>query len=216
MARVLNVCAQSSVDRAVIAKCVHGFRRNGIDGVLSNERIDVERIGILRILYASRCPQQTLRHRAFGLQRLPAIAHDHRLIPSIGELRICDCNLAAKRAEGVAFQIIGCNPIVDCLVDLGINATDEEAGDARNPIDRLALGNARFKTREKGLSNSAVRVDREQQCDVDVDAIFDQRADSRNSGLGARHLDHQIGLADCSPQASRLFDCRIGIERQVG
>ena len=73
-----------------------------------------------------------------------------------------------------------------------------------------------FEPGEIGLDDLFVDLLREQQRDVDVDALADELADRRQAGFGRRHLDHQVVAADRLPEPPRLGDRRLGVHRQIG
>jgi hypothetical protein len=64
----------------------------------------------------------------------------------IGKLRIGDRDLAAKFAQRTAFlRILGLGEaFLNQLVDLNVDAADEETGDACNPARISALRNEMF------------------------------------------------------------------------
>ena len=79
-----------------------------------------------------------------GLQRPPPVGGKDLLICLIGELRVRERGLALERRVGAG--------LVQTLVDLGVDAGDEEGGDRvdRREVDALVAGD--LETRE-------VRVD---------------------------------------------------------
>ena len=70
----IDVFGQAVAQLAVIAECVERRRRDGVDGVRADQFFDVEHVAVLRILGAGAGPQQALRLRALGRERLPARA----------------------------------------------------------------------------------------------------------------------------------------------
>src|SRR5262249_8290335 len=90
---------------------------------------------------------------AVGRKRVPAFAGEQPQITLIGELGIGDRDLAFERGEASLFvRIVGaCDLFIKLLVDLGINAADKEARDARDPRNLSALGGQLFKCGLIGL-----------------------------------------------------------------
>ena len=79
-----------------------------------------------------------------------------------------------------------------------------------------ALRDQMFEPGQIGFDDLFIDLLREQQRDVDVDALADELADRRQAGLGRRHLDHQVVAADRLPEPPRLGDRRVGVHRQIG
>ena len=109
----------------------------------------------------------------------------------------------------VAFP--GLHEAVEALVHLGVHAAHEEARHARHAGDRAAGLQAVLEPREIRVDHAPVRFDREEQRDVDVDAVGDERA-HRDYALGrAGHLDHDVRTGDGLPEPVRFLDGRLGI-----
>ena len=62
-----------------------------------------------------------------------------------------------------------------------------------------------------GVHDAAVAVEREDQRDVDADALGDRRGDRRQSFLGGRDLDEQVRAVDPAPQLLRQLDRAVGV-----
>ena len=201
---------------AMVAERVHRLGRHGVDRVAADQRLDIEHVRIARVLGAGRRPQQPLRHRALGGERLPARRGRDFEIMLIGHLGIGDRDLAAHRLERLDVVAAGLDLLVDRLVDRAVDAADEEARDRGDLVDRLTLGDARLEAGDIGLEHRLVGVDREQQRDVDVDAVLDRHLDRGQAGLGARDLDHQILAVDRLPQPPRGVDRVVGRHREIG
>jgi hypothetical protein len=101
--------------------------------------------------------------------------------------------------------------LIDELVHRDVDTAHEKAGDACDLAGITTLGHEMLEARQIGLDNFLVDLLREQQRDIDVDSLADEAANRRQTGLCARHLDHQVVAADRLPEASRL-----GVHRQVG
>ena len=103
---------------------------------------------------------------------------------------------------------------VELLVDERVDARDEERGD-RVDVERLALGVAALEAADVGARDGLVGLDREQQRDVDVDALIDRLLD-RVDALGrARDLDHHVRAIDRLPVVAGRRDRAVGVARQV-
>ena len=79
----------------VIAECVHGCRRYCIDGVATDQRLDIQCVLVARIFGAGGGPEQPLRLGAGRRQFLPAFAGKQFLVAGVGLLRVSDRDLAA-------------------------------------------------------------------------------------------------------------------------
>src|ERR671914_396459 len=97
-------------------------------------------------------------------------------------------------------------------VDLGVHTRYEEAGH-RVHVHRLARVEAALHAPDIGLGHRDVRLDREQQSDVDVDALGDRLLDRRHALLGARDLDHHVGPVDAGPEVARLRERGLRVVR---
>src|SRR4030088_3540129 len=73
-----------------------------------------------------------------------------------------------------------------------------------------------FEPGEIGLGDLYIDLLREQQCDVDADALANQMLDRWQTFSGRRHLDHQVLAADILPEPFGLDDGAFGIQRQIG
>ena len=93
-------CSSVMRHAAVILERVVRRRRNGVDGVRPDQRLDVEHVAVLRILRAGRRPQRPLHARAViaaaSRNASPLKVCFEELI---GELRVRDGDLAEERAD---------------------------------------------------------------------------------------------------------------------
>src|SRR5205085_11285725 len=72
---------------------------DGIDGIRADQRVDVERVAVLRVLRAGRRPERALHLRAFFTKALETLAAEDFLELPIGKLRVRDRDLAEERLE---------------------------------------------------------------------------------------------------------------------
>ena len=212
---LLDPLGQRRRDAAVVAEGVDGLRRHGVDRVAPDQGLDVEHVGVGGVLRPRRRPQQPLRGGAGGEHRLPPRRRDHLEVSLVGDLGVGDRDLAPQRGERVGRRVAGLDPGVDGVVDLGVDAADEEAGDAGDQRDVAAAGVQSFQAREVGFRHGQIGVEPEQQRDVDVDPLADQLADGGRAGLGAGNLDHQIRPIDRAPEPPRLGDGPQAVHGQV-
>jgi hypothetical protein len=70
---------------------------------------------------------------------------------------------------------------------------------------------ALLERRQVGLHHAAVGVDREEERDVHVDALGEQRAHRAGPALRARHLDHDVRPVDGRPEPAALLDGGVGV-----
>ncbi len=135
----------------------------------------------------------------------------------VGEFRVGDGYLALQRFELLLLVAArGRDLAVELTVDGGIDAADEEAGDAGDTFRVAAVRDEGFEAGDIGFENFRVHFLREQQRDVDADAFRDQLADRGHALAGAGDLHHQIVAVDIFPQPLRLGDSAIGVARQIG
>ena len=137
---------------AVVAERIHRRGRDGVDGVAADERLDIHRVLVGRILGAGGSPKQALRLRARCRQRLPARAGEQRLVAGIGELGVGDRHLAAQRDPPT-----GLSPSSSSRLSIGgVDAADEEAGDAADLGDVAACPRQILEPRDVGFGHLLV------------------------------------------------------------
>ncbi len=112
--------------------------------------------------------------------------------------------------------VAGLEARVDEGVDRAVDAADEEAGDALHPAGVAALARERLQPREVGLGHRLVGLEGEQQRDVDIDPVADERLDGRNPGRRGRHLDHHVDAVHRLPQTTGLVERGLGVVGEVG
>ena len=112
------------------ATASHGLLGHRVDGVLDDQVDDVHGVAVVGVLHAGRGPQRPLRLGAVGLERGPAVAGEDLLVGLEGQPRVGDAGLAlAAPGRCPARRSVGVEP----LVDLGVDAGDEER---RDRVDR--------------------------------------------------------------------------------
>ena len=82
-------------------------------------------------------------------------------------------------------------------------------------VDRLAVIEPPFQAAQIGVGDLGVAPDREQQRDVDVDAVGDEFLDRRDAGARGRHLDHHVRPVEARGEFVRLAHGGRGVVRQV-
>src|SRR5436309_5442235 len=108
------------------------------------------------------------------------------------------------------------DPVLEQFVDKNIHAADKEAGHRGNAMNVLAFCTALFQGLEIGLNYLAVVLEREDERDVDVDALGECLANSRNPRWCRRNLHHQVRAINRMPEAAYLCQGALGIVCQVG
>ena len=102
------------------------------------------------------------------------------------------------------------------LVDRRVDAADEEAGD-RGDAGHVPSGlGPPLQPGHVRLGHPPPHRPREEEGDVDVDALGDERRDRLQPGLRRRHLDHQVVARDQRPEAPPLRDRAGRVVRELG
>ena len=195
---------------AMVAEGVERRGRHGVDRIPSNQLFDIDRVLIGGILCARRSPEQALDLCSGARELEPARRGDERLEQLVGELGVGDRNLALE--PRCAFLLRTPQQLVHGRVD----ATDEEARDACDFRHVAARFEPIFKAEHIGVGDLLIDVDREQQRDIDVDPLRDERADRRQTGFRRGDLDHQIGARDDAPKMDRLPYRGLGVVCEIG
>src|SRR5205807_8546437 len=99
---------------------------------------------------------------------------------------------------------------VQTLVDFRVHSAHEKAGDGEDAVNRLPRLYAIFQSRDVGLDYPGMRLDREQQSDVHVDAFTYETPDRDGAFHRSRNFDHHVGTVYGSPEAARLFAAGTG------
>ncbi len=189
-ARTVEVLLQRQGHAAVILEGLVGRRRNGVDRVRPDQRLEIEHIAVRRILGAGRRPQRPLHVRAVMAQLLPTLAAEDLPEELVGEFGVGDGDLAEERADLRIVLLLELR--LHLLFGQRVDAADEEAGHRGDLVDRQPLGHAALQTSQIGLHHLGVDVVREDQGDVDVDAVGDRFLDGRNALRRGRNLDHHV------------------------
>ena len=173
--RRVEVGAEGHRDLAVVGERAQRLLGHRVDHARSDQLLDVEHVGVAGVLGPGARPQRALRARA---ERSPArcqrVAGEALQIAPVGVVRVGDRDPPAQRRIGRERGI-----------GLGVDARDEERGDRRDPVDRLARGDPALQAAQIGLDDLLVALDGEQQRDVDVDAAGGQLLDRADAGVGS-------------------------------
>ena len=76
----------------MIPKCIQSSRRHGVDGMRSNQLIDVEGVGVEGVLGASTGPQDSLHPGSLSCKTLPPLPSEQILEPGVGRFGVCHRN----------------------------------------------------------------------------------------------------------------------------
>jgi len=118
----------------------------------------------------------------------------------IGKLGVGDRDLAQESARiRIGRWAIGHDALSQKPIDEHIDATEKEACDRGDALDRPTGFEPPFERSQVGLSHRFIARDREQQRDVDVDAFEQQLLDGRNACRSAGYLDEQVGPVNQCP-----------------
>ncbi len=195
-------------DLAVVLDGQERLLRHGVDGVLDDQVVDVHRVLVVRVLHAGRRPQRALAVGPGRGQLVPAVAGEELLVGLVGEPGVGD--------PGLAEEVVGGAGLVQPVVDLGVDAGDEERRD-RVDLGEVQPGVVRLlQTGEVGVHHALVAVQPEDQGDVDADALAQGVGDRGGALGGRRDLDEQVLPVDLLPQLLGRGEGRVGVEGEVG
>src|SRR5277367_1571964 len=214
-----NVFGEAVAELAVIAESVKGGGRNGIDGVRADQFFDVDHVAIFGILGAGAGPEEALSLRTLVREGFPARAGEEFLILFVGEFGVGNGDLAVDAGDQRALGGIGVvvvHHLLELAVNEGIDAADEEAGDAGDVAEVDTFFGAGFESGEVGFGDLLVGGLREEQGNVDVDAVFEQLADDRNAFGGGGNLDHDVFAANFFPKAASFVEGAGGVVSELG
>ncbi len=197
----LQVLDEAGAHPSVIAERVERRRRNRVDGINADELFDVKDVAIAGILGTRAGPQQPLCLSATVGQSLPAPAADQLLVTLVGELGICNRDLAGQGPQQALLLRIRrrVQPFCGNSIDRCIDPADEETGHAGHTPQVSSAGGKRLQPRHVRARHLFVRVLRKEQRDVDADALADQLLDRGNALWSGRDLDHQVVPPDRLP-----------------
>ena len=192
-------------------------RRHRIYRVGTDKLFHVQYVAVRGILRSCARPKQPLNVRALGAQLLPTGAGEQPLVALVGEFCVRYRDLAAQSGQCDPALRLCCfaEACLDQPVYCHVDTAYKEAGDACDPGGVAALRDPVFEAGQIGFDDLFIDMLREQQRDVDVDALANQLADRRQTRLRRRHLDHQVVPTDAAPQPPRLGDGRVGIHREI-
>ena len=105
---------------------------------------------------------------------------------------------------------------VDAAIGLGVHSADEERGHRRQPVDGLPGARASLQRPHERLRHLAVVLQREEQGDVDVDALGEEALDRRPAFPGPGHLDHHVRPVHLGPEPPALGDRPLGVAGERG
>ncbi len=181
---------------AVLLRRQQRRQRHRVDRVRADQAVDVQRLRVLRVLDAGGGPQRPLDRGAGLAQLREALALEDALEGEVGGAGVGEPGAAGE---------VGAAERLQALVDLGVHARDEERGD-RVAVERLALLVAALRRAHERLHHALVGLDREQQRDVDVEALVERLLDRRDPRVGGGDLDHHVGAVDELPVLARLLE----------
>src|SRR5207245_3737769 len=136
----------------------------------TDQLLDVVGVGVARVLGRGARPQRPLQLRTGLLQLFPTRAAERLPETLIGDLRVRDRSLSIQSFERALLSRIGAqlDLLGQGLVDLGVDAADEKAGEAGDAA-QLAPALAQLpQPGQVGLHHLAVPVDREDVPAVDI------------------------------------------------
>ena len=169
----VHVFGEGEAGGAVVLEGVVGLGGHGADGFGADQLVDVEGVGVGGVLDADGGPQGALDAGTLGSQLLEVGLGEDLLEGSVGVLGVGDGDLALQGLKlgllgGVGFFL---EAGVDALVDLDVDAGDEEAGDGGDAVDGQAGVGPALEGLDVGAGDLFVGVDAEEEGDVDVDAV---------------------------------------------
>ena len=123
-------------------------------------------------------------------QLLPSFAGEGLFEKLIGELRVRDGDLAEERADLGIIALLQLR--LHLFLGERVDAAHEETGHGRDLVNRQPLRHAAFQSAQIRLHHLRINLVREDERDVDVDAIRDRLLDGRNAFRRGRNLDHHV------------------------
>ena len=101
---LVDIGVDATPHRAVIGECFERRLGQGVDRVGSDELVDVEHIGVRRILGTRRCPQRALDPGTAARECLPARPREHLGEHLVGELALGDSGVRGLTSNPSIFQ----------------------------------------------------------------------------------------------------------------
>ncbi len=204
-------------DSAVVLERLPGLLRHGGHAVLADELVHVHRVRVGRVLDAGTGPQHALHLGAGGGDELPLPAVEVAAEPLVGDLGVGHPGAALERPQAPPLRLVGggLDLLVQFLVHERVHARDEEAGHRRHRADGLIGLQPVLERLEVRVGHSLVLGQREQQRDVDVQAVLEALEDGRDPLPGARDLDEHVGAVDGREQPVRLGHRTTGVAGEV-
>ena len=189
----------------MVTVSIQGIRRQRVDRVRPDQRLDIHHVIVCRVLGRCGCPKQPLRTRTLCRQRLPTYAVNQSPIFPVSEAR------TGNRRSAAQFLRLWSFVLINGTIHHGIDAAQEETRNRCDVVKRTSACQAIFQAGNITLRHFAVAYDTEKKCHVHVDACGDQLPDRRQTLPCRRHLDHQVGTCDASPQALCFGNRRCGL-----
>ena len=213
--RLVDVALEADLRTAVVAVRVERGRRHRVDGVRSDERLDVVGVGVRRVLGRRARPERPLDPGARARERGEALGAELPAERGVGELGVGDRRLAAERLEQRG-GLAGAAPalLVEQAVDGRVDPAHEEARDGRDPVDALARCEPPVESVQVRVHDGVVAGEGEDECDVDVQPIGDRLLDGGHAGARRRDLDHQVRTIDRAPEPVRLAHRPLRVVRE--
>ena len=195
---------------AVVGQSVQGLLRHGVHDERSDELVNVDAIGVSRVLGAGGSPQRTLLLGALGLEGGPTrIVGELVLEQFVSETSVGDGGLAFE-----SLGLVGAD-LLELLVDGGIHTGNEEGGDGTDVVQIVAVGVSLGDALDEGVDDLLVALEREDQGDVDGDALGQGGGDCRQAFEGCRNLNHGVRTVDLLPELDSLLLGGFGLVSQT-
>ena len=134
---------------------------------------------------------------------LPLRIRHEILVAPVGQLRAGHRRLTIQVLRR-RLPYGGLDPVGQERIDQDVDAAEEEAGHRGDRVDGLSFGGPPLQRPHVCPGYLFVCLYREEQGDVDVDALVEQLFDRRYPSRSSRDLDHQVGAIHGSPQVPRL------------
>ena len=125
----VGVGVDGPLQRPVVLEGPQGALGHGVDRRRPDEVVDVEQIGVARVLGRGGGPQRPLHAGAPGPQRLPALAGEGAVEVLVGRLGLGHRGRAPQTEHGGVASVTPGQGL-QAPVDLGVDPADEEGGHA--------------------------------------------------------------------------------------